>query len=247
MEKLKFVETNIDNELKGEKLISFFTINEIYKKRVQEAAVIYKSILGKPFDFTVEENYVEANEKTGYPKTESERYELWRKRLKYASLERYIELTEQQEKRADTSTLKLKTPKTLESEARAKTLKAYNRIFERFSNRFKDDDRFHWLVNDISESMDPHTSYYPPIERRSFDEQMSGEFYGIGASLQEEDGNIKIATIVTGSPAQKSGLITIGDYILKVAQGDEEPQDLTGFAVEDAVKIIRGKRELRFG
>ena len=29
---------------------------------------------------------------------------------------------------------------------------------------------------------------------------------------------------------------------MKVAQGNEEPVDLTGFVVEDAVKLIRGKK-----
>jgi carboxyl-terminal processing protease len=70
---------------------------------------------------------------------------------------------------------------------------------------------------------------------------MSGHFYGIGASLRNEDGNIKIATLVTGSPAWKSKQVQVGDIILKVAQGTEEPVDLTGFDTEDAVKLIRGK------
>ncbi|MBU6158756.1 MAG: carboxy terminal-processing peptidase [Bacteroidetes bacterium] len=242
IEKLKKVEMRIDDEIKGDKLESFFAINEIYKKRVEEASLIYKEILKKPFDFTADEIYVEVSETSTYPRNEAARVEAWRKRLKYAVLDRYVELEEQQEKKADSLKTAKKTPKSLEVEAREKVEKVYTRIFERFKNRFKDDDRFHWMVNDIAETMDPHTSYYPPVEKRSFDEQMSGEFFGIGASLQEEDGNIKIATIVSGSPAQKSGEINIGDYILKVAQGEEEPQDLTGFVVEDAVKLIRGKK-----
>ena len=32
----------------------------------------------------------------------------------------------------------------------------------------------------------------------------------------------------------------MGDIILKVAQGNSEPVDLTGYVVEDAVKLIRG-------
>jgi carboxyl-terminal processing protease len=47
---------------------------------------------------------------------------------------------------------------------------------------------------------------------------------------------------LTGSPAWKSGEIQPGDIIVKVAQGDAEPVDLTGFVVTDAVKIIRGKK-----
>ena len=99
-----------------------------------------------------------------------------------------------------------------------------------------DDDRFNDYVNTITETMDPHTTFFPPVEKRYFDEQMSGRFFGIGASLREEDGNIKIGTLLTGSPAWKSGEIAVGDVIMKVGQGKEEPVDLTGFVVEDAVK-----------
>jgi carboxyl-terminal processing protease len=90
--------------------------------------------------------------------------------------------------------------------------------------------------------MDPHTTFFPPVEKRYFDEQMSGRFFGIGASLRPDDGTIKIATIVAGSPAWKSQQITVGDIVLKVGQGAEEPTDLTGFDTEDAVKLIRGKK-----
>jgi carboxyl-terminal processing protease len=116
------------------------------------------------------------------------------------------------------------------------------RTFERMRTKFDDEDSFNAYVNTITETMDPHTTFFPPLEKRYFDEQMSGRFFGIGASLREDDGNIKIATLLTGSPAWKSGEITAGDVIVKVAQGNEEPVDITGFLVEDAVKIIRGKK-----
>ncbi|MFN9908245.1 MAG: S41 family peptidase, partial [bacterium] len=45
-----------------------------------------------------------------------------------------------------------------------------------------------------------------------------------------------------GSPAYKSGQIQAGDVILKVGQGKDEPVDLTGYLVPDAVKLIRGKQ-----
>jgi carboxyl-terminal processing protease len=71
---------------------------------------------------------------------------------------------------------------------------------------------------------------------------MSGKFYGIGASLRYDDGAIKVATIVAGLPAWKSQQITVGDQVLKVGQGSDEPVDLTGFETEEAVKLIRGKK-----
>jgi len=71
---------------------------------------------------------------------------------------------------------------------------------------------------------------------------MSGHFFGIGASLRDEDGNIKIGSLVTGSPAWKSGKVAVGDVIVRVAQGNAEPVELTGFFVEDAIKVIRGTK-----
>ncbi len=86
-----------------------------------------------------------------------------------------------------------------------------------------DDDFFNVFVETIVQCMDPHTDYFPPVEKRSFDEDMSGRFYGIGAALRDEDGTIKIVTLVTGSPAWKSGQVNVGDVILKVGQGSQNP------------------------
>ncbi|MES1217376.1 MAG: carboxy terminal-processing peptidase [Bacteroidota bacterium] len=90
--------------------------------------------------------------------------------------------------------------------------------------------------------MDPHSEFFPPVDKRYFDEEMSGRFFGIGASLQYDDGNIKVSSILTGSPAWKSGELQAGDLIVKVGEGKEEPVELTGFVVTDAVKLIRGKK-----
>lgn len=240
---LKKFETKIDDEIHGAKLESFYLFNTLYIQRVQEASLIYKDILQKPFDFNTDESYSDDEEKTVFAKNEAARKEVWRKKLKYMTLSTYVDLIEQQEKNKGKEGFTSKTNVELEKEAREKVSKSLDKMFDRFRNRFKDEDRFNLFVNDITESMDPHTSYFPPIEKRSFDEQMSGEFFGIGASLTEEEGNIKIATIVTGSPAAKSGQIQIGDIIQKVAQANGEPQDLTGFEVTDAVRLIRGKKD----
>jgi carboxyl-terminal processing protease len=82
----------------------------------------------------------------------------------------------------------------------------------------------------------------PPVDNRSFNESLSGSFFGIGAQLTYEEGNIKIASVLPGSPANKSGQIEAGDFIVRVAQGKDSAVELAGFIVEDAVKLIRGKK-----
>ncbi|MBA3674645.1 MAG: carboxy terminal-processing peptidase, partial [Chitinophagaceae bacterium] len=58
--------------------------------------------------------------------------------------------------------------------------------------------------------------------------------------LKEDDGKIKIAGLVNGMPAFKSGQIQVEDELIKIAQGNAEPVDVTGYSVTDAVKLIRG-------
>jgi carboxyl-terminal processing protease len=158
------------------------------------------------------------------------------------TLERYTDLLDIREKNKGKDSFVVKSDEELEKEARNKVKKIMDRTFERFRFKFSDDDKFNLFVNAITTTMDPHSEFFPPVDKRYFDEEMSGRFFGIGASLQYDDGNIKVASVLTGSPAWKSGEIQAGDLILKVGQGKEDPTELTGFVVTDAVKLIRGKK-----
>jgi carboxyl-terminal processing protease len=234
--------TKIDDEILGKPIQFVPAVNVIYKKRLAETEGLYKEILSKPFDFSKEEDYNQNYDQLKWPHSEAERKEAWRKQLKYLSLERYSDLLDGQEARKHDSGFVKRSDAALEQDARDRTLKIMDRIYERLKVKTTDDDRFNMFVESIVQSMDPHTDYFPPVEKRYFDEQMSGRFFGIGASLKEDDGNIKITTLVTGSPAWKSGKVAIGDIIVKVAQDTGEAVDLTGFGVEDAIKLIRGKK-----
>ena len=48
--------------------------------------------------------------------------------------------------------------------------------------------------------------------------------------------------LVSGGPAWKQGELEADDIILKVAQGDEEPLDIVGMRLDDAIKFIKGKK-----
>jgi carboxyl-terminal processing protease len=242
IDQLKKFETKLDDELLGGPVEFVPAASDIYKKRMLETETFYKEILSKPFDFTKDEIVNLNTDKIDFARTDAERKEAWRKRLKYLVLERYADLLEDREKNKGKEAFVVKSDEELEKDARERVLKIMNRTYERHKIKDTDDDRFNKYVKTITEDMDPHTTFFPPVEKRYFDEQMSGRFYGIGASLREEEGNIKIATLLTGSPAWKSGEINVGDVILKVGQGAQEPIDLTGFFVEDAVKLIRGKK-----
>ncbi len=240
LDDFKKYEGRVDDEIHGSELLSFYGINEVYQKRLNETSVLYKDILAKPFDFSKDENVQLDREKLSNPKNEAERKEIWRKRLKYMVLGRYADLQESREKNKGKEDFKYKADSTLEREARDAVRKQIERYFTTKKNRETSDENFSTFVNAITGVMDPHTNYFAPIDKRSFDEGMKGSFFGIGAVLKEDDGKIKIGSLISGGPAWKGGDLKVDDEIIKIAQGNAEPVDVTGYGVTDAVKLIRG-------
>lgn len=237
---LKKYETKLDDEIQGGAVKFVPAVSEVWKKRAEETINIYREVLAKPFEFTKDETVNLDTDSLAFPATAEEKKDYLRRRVKYSVLERYADLIEAREKNKTKETPK--TDAQLEKEARDRVLKIFDRTLDRLKKKFSTDEAFNDYVNTVTETMDPHTTFFPPVEKRYFDEQMSGRFFGIGASLREEEGYIKVASLLTGSPAWKSGEITAGDLIVKVGQGAEEPVDITGFMIEDAVKLIRGKQ-----
>lgn len=238
----KKYEKGIDEEIKGAPVEFFLAAGKTFTSRMEEAASICNEILSQPFDFTKDEEVILDGDKLEYSPSASDIKERWRKKLKFLTLERYADLLDIRDKNKGKEDFVVKTDAVLEKEAREKVKKIIDRLFERFRFKFSDDDKFNVFVNAITNTMDPHTEFFPPVDKRYFDEEMSGRFFGIGAQLQYDEGNIKITSIVAGTPAWKSGELKPGDIIQKVGQGKEEPVDLTGYLVTDAVKLIRGKK-----
>lgn len=234
-------DTRIDDEIHATAdLESFYDINTVYLKRLDEVSKYYPVILSKPFNFSENESFISDPDKRDFPKTEAERYENWRKRIKYLVLGKFVDLQNDREKNKGKEGFISKPDSTLERESREAINKQLDRYFTTKKTRETEDENFSTFVNTITNAMDPHTTYFPPIDLRTFNESMSGHFFGIGAQLKEDDGKIKIASLITGGPAWKSGELKENDEIIKVGQGKEEPVDVTGYSVTDAVKLIRG-------
>lgn len=242
LDALKKFETGVDEEIKGATVAFPLAAGKLFNARIEQTAAIYTDILSRPFEFNTDEDVMLNAEKLEFTSTAAEQKDRWRKKLKFMTLERYADLLEQREKNKGKEGFVEKSDIELEKEARDRVKKIMDRTFERYRFKFSDDDKFNMYVNTITTTMDPHTEFFPPVDKRYFDEEMSGSFFGIGASLQYDDGNIKITSILTGSPAYKSGELQVGDVVQKVGQGKDEPVDLTGYLVTDAVKVIRGKK-----
>ncbi len=242
--KLKKYEYLIDDQVKVNSSEFFDTLEAIYLRRMAASEKLYEEILKQPFSYTTDEVLQLTADKIEYAASEKELEERWRKHLKYRSLVKYIDLKTDQDKKKenkDSANVVLKTDAELEIKAREDVLKSNQRYMKRLK-KIKDDERFTFYVNKLTESHDPHTSYFPPVEKSAFDERMSGSFMGIGARLSPVDDKTIVASIITGSPSWKQGDLKEGDEIMKVAQGDKEPVDISGYELDDVVKLIRGEK-----
>lgn len=234
----------LDDEIKNGSTDFYDKFSELYNQGIDESEKYYQSILEEPFDFNVNEEYIAGHDDLEFPKNASDRQDRWRKYLKYRVLSTYVDMKQKQEKRVadnDTTLKDVKTNSELEAEARTKVRESMDYFYKRMK-KIDAEDRFTLFVNSITMAHDPHTDYFPPEDKERFDEAMSGSFFGIGARLQDKEGRITVVEIIAGSPCWKQGELEAGDEIIKVAQGKEEPVDVTDYDIDDAVKIIRGPK-----
>ncbi len=244
---------SIDDEIHGAKIEFEPAANKIFELRYKESKLIVDSVVKYAFDFNIDDSIKLETDSVSYPANQKERFDRWYKIIKYKTLERYATLKEERDTHGKLNDNKLDSAKSktedkfvyksdslLETESRNLIAKSYRKRFEQQDKTFNEEKKFDLFLNAITGLMDPHTDYFAPVEKRSFTEQMSGVIYGIGAQLGADDNGVKIAAITPGGPAWKSGQLVVNDVIIKIAQGPEEPVDIAGYEVTDAVKLIRG-------
>ena len=81
---------------------------------------------------------------------------------------------------------------------------------------------------------DPYSDFFTPPEGKKFQQNVQGNFGGIGAELGIRKGILTVIAPLKDSPASKAG-IKSGDMILKV-----DATSTDGLALEESVSFIRG-------
>lgn len=81
---------------------------------------------------------------------------------------------------------------------------------------------------------DPYTTYFPPQEASAFNEDISGNFSGVGMEVGIRNDVLTIISPLPGTPAEKSGLLA-GDVLVTI-----NGTSTAGMGVDEAVRLIRG-------
>ena len=229
--------TQIDDQLKSYDITFFNLTHERLLKRIAESKEVYNEVLAQPFDFDLEETFYADYDELPYATNRKEMKERWRKQLKFSTIANFDDALAQQDLDEEK-----KTESEIEIDAREATLKSLDELYVYIDDRQRK-DWFGVYINAIVEEFDPHTFYFAPEDKDRFDVAMSGNFEGIGARLQKKMDAIIVNEIISGGPAWRQRELEVGDAILKVKQQDEEePVNIVGMRLDDAIKFIKGPK-----
>lgn len=89
-------------------------------------------------------------------------------------------------------------------------------------------------LNGALHSLDPHSTYVPPVDFTEQREASRREYGGLGIEIQSEGGLVKVNFAIEDGPAYEAG-IRGGDFITAV-----DGTDIRGKSLDDAVSGMRG-------
>ncbi|MDZ4821599.1 MAG: carboxy terminal-processing peptidase [Planctomycetota bacterium] len=250
--KLYFLQSDIDQfnqkefELddmvrKGDTTLAFSIFNR-FLERVDQRVKEVDALVDMDHDFTVDEDIVSDAKATTYATSSDELKDRWRKRVKYDLLLQKIENKPEVAKDGEAKKDKpeTKAPVLSEAEMKAKIKRRYHSFAKRM-HQINNEDLREMFLTAITTSFDPHTTYMSADTFKNFKIQMNLKLEGIGASLEFNDGNTIVKSLIPGGAAEKEGSLKAGDKVVGVGQGaDGEIADTVDLNLNEVVKLIRG-------
>ncbi|OGI64549.1 hypothetical protein A3H53_02615 [Candidatus Nomurabacteria bacterium RIFCSPLOWO2_02_FULL_40_10] len=116
--------------------------------------------------------------------------------------------------------------------------KVWNTINEKYpkAEEITDQDRVYGAISGLMDSLnDPYSVFFAPEEAKSFEDEIAGNFSGVGMEVGIKDKILTVIAPLKDTPAYRAN-IKPGDKILKI---DEKVTSSLG--IEEAIKLIRGE------
>lgn len=112
-----------------------------------------------------------------------------------------------------------------------------DRLYDYYDGKIDDSALVNGAIKGMTSALnDPYTVYMDANEYKTFNEQMQGNFYGIGVqvSADESSNKIVVESVLPGTPAKSAGILP-KDCIVKV-----NGQAVSGKELDKAVSMMRG-------
>ncbi len=215
--------SKLDDQLNEGDLSAAFAIYDLMMKRRYERYAYALSLLDQEPDLKGNDQIEIDREKAAFPATEEEANKLWEERVKN-----------------DVISLKLKDKKW--PEIKEKLTKRYNLAIRRLTQTKADDIVQIYINAFATRNRSTYKLSSTTYCKKSLNESMNLSLEGIGATLQSEDDETSIKSLVPGAPAERSKKLQAGDKIIGVGQEKGEIEDIIGWRLEDIVDKIKGKK-----
>jgi carboxyl-terminal processing protease len=112
-------------------------------------------------------------------------------------------------------------------------------VQQRYVDKIDIDSTSTEAINDLLSTLDPHSVYIPISELMEVNEDMEGQFFGVGIEFNIFNDTVHVLAVVKDGPAEKAG-VQVGDKIIKVndsvATGSKISSDLFNYGWEDTRK-----------
>ncbi len=104
------------------------------------------------------------------------------------------------------------------------------------STQISKQDRVWGMIEGLTRAYgDPYTTFFPPQQAKNFQEEIRGNFGGVGIEIGMREGSLVVIAPLKDTPGEKAG-IRAGDFIVKIDGVSTQNMD-----VDKAVGAIRGK------
>ncbi|NIG54343.1 carboxy terminal-processing peptidase [Chitinophaga sp. Cy-1792] len=229
----------IDEDFNEGQTAFFDATYAIYNRRLKECNDLYKKILANPFDYTIQESAILNRKKLPAPTSLKEREDLWRKRLKYTTLNNYLEL----EAAGGEGAKQLnKVDPVLEAKSREKTRKALELFFKRVLTEKYANELFTQYMAVAMMEIDPHTTFAGPKDDK-LDQQLNKMYYGLGMELGVKEADYFVKRMLPGGAALKSGVVKENDNIIAISDVNGQMQYVSGLESTEVSNMIRGDKD----
>ena len=110
---------------------------------------------------------------------------------------------------------KTMSPMFFRSSSRSSLQELTELIKNRYVDRIAEDSINGLVANEILKHLDPHSVFIPSEELSAANEDIMGNFQGIGIEFRQMNDTVNVMNILPGGPAEKVGLMT-GDQLIYV-------------------------------
>lgn len=93
-------------------------------------------------------------------------------------------------------------------------------------------------IPEMLENLDPHSTYIPAREMQGVEEEMQGNFSGIGVQFSIQEDTVVVIEVISGGPSHKLGLMA-GDRIVMV---NDSLIAGVGIQNDQVLKLLRGQK-----